>query len=217
MYIPDAFHVTDLGELHTFIRENSFGILVSSPEGLQASHLPFLLDPERGDCGTLVGHMARANPQWQDFADGGPALVIFQGPHAYISPSYYDTELSVPTWNYAVVHAYGRPTLIEREEELLSVLEATVDAYEAGREDSWQLSRLPDPFIRKMMKSIIGFEIRIERLEGKFKMNQNRPLKDRQGVVKGLLGSPRDADREVGHWIDQSLDGGGDRSLKESG
>jgi transcriptional regulator len=187
MYIPTAFREDDQERLAAFIRAYSFGIVVSNhADRLIASHLPFLLDGSRGPQGTLVGHMARGNPQWRSFADGSEVLVMFQGPHAYISPSWYETRLSVPTWNYVAVHAYGTPRLVESREELRGILKATVASYEADFERPWDLEQLPDDYVTGMMEAIVGFEISISRLEGKFKLNQNRSEVDRSGVVAGL-------------------------------
>jgi transcriptional regulator len=181
--------------LHALIREHSFGTLVSHDgPGLQASHLPFLLDPERGPHGTLVGHMARANPQWQSFRGEAQALVIFQGPHAYISPSWYAIELSVPTWNYVTVHAYGVPRLVEDTPALLEILQATVQIYEAPLPEPWSMERLPGEFVKKLTRAIVGFEVPIARLEGKSKLSQNRSQADQEGAIAGLIrqGEPAD-------------------------
>ncbi len=186
MYIPAAFRETRPEMLQALMRQNSFATVVShGAEGMVASHLPFLLDPERGPQGTLLGHMARANPQWQDFRDEAEVMVIFTGPHAYVSPSWYQAELSVPTWNYAAVHAYGIPTLVEESAALYGILAAMVRTYEAPLDKPWTLPP-PDDFLSRMMKAIIGFEIRITRLEGKLKLNQNRSSADQESVVAAL-------------------------------
>lgn len=187
MYIPPSFREERLDVLHGLIRENSFGTLVSLGEdGLSASHLPFLLREEPGANGVLLGHMARANSQWESFAAGAEVLVIFQGPHAYISPSWYATELSVPTWNYAVAHAYGVPRMIEDPASVRALLEATVGTYESGLAEPWTVDRLPDEFVEKLARAIVAFEIPISRLEGKFKLGQNRGEADRLGAAAGL-------------------------------
>jgi transcriptional regulator len=187
MYLPPAFHEKEPEPLHRLIREHSFGMLVSQVEGSpMATHLPFLLQTHPGMPDTLLGHMARANPQWRSLAPDTEILVIFQGPHAYISPSWYETELSVPTWNYAAVHAYGRPRLLEDPARMRALLEATVDNYEAGRAEPWTVDRLPEEFVSNLSRAIVGFEIEITRLEGKFKMSQNRSEADRQGTIRGL-------------------------------
>lgn len=185
MYVPSAFREDRQRILHALMRQHSFGTLITFGDGgLTASHLPFLLDEGRGPHGTLLGHLARANPQWETF--GQEALAIFQGPHAYVSPSWYETPLSVPTWNYVAVHAYGQPRLVTEEAALRSILEASVRTYEAGFERPWDLGRVPDDYVEHMMKAIVGFEIPISRLEGKLKLSQNRSATDRQGVVDGL-------------------------------
>lgn len=186
MYIPQGFRETRQPVLHDFIRQYSFAPVIShGAEGMIASHLPLLLDPERGPHGSLLGHMARANPQWRDFQDGAEVLVIFSGPHAYISPSWYEAKASVPTWNYAAVHAYGVPRLVEQSDQLYGLLEAMVQTYEAPLDPPWALPP-PDDYLRGMMKAIVGFEIRISRLEGKLKLSQNRSNTDQESVVAAL-------------------------------
>ena len=186
MYIPKAFREDDVSTIHTLIREYSFATLVTQHEGVPfATHLPFILDAERGPNGTLLAHMARANPQWHDFNSAQEVLVIFQGPHAYISPSWYEVELSVPTWNYAVVHAYGLPRLIEDQEELYNLLKILIQTHEAQFDKPWPF-QLSDDYLQKMMRGIVGFEIEITRLEGKFKLSQNRTETERENVITAL-------------------------------
>ena len=186
MYIPKAFREDDITILHKFIQTYSFATLITQHEGLPfATHLPFILDSERGPKGTLLAHMARANPQWHDFNSAQEVLTIFQGPHAYISPSWYEVELSVPTWNYAVVHAYGIPRIIEDSEEFYQFLKILIETHEAQFENPWPF-QLPDDYLQKMIRGIVGFEIEITRLEGKFKMSQNRTESERQNVIASL-------------------------------
>jgi transcriptional regulator len=186
MYIPKAFREDDLSAVHSLIREYSFATLITQHEGVPfATHLPFILDAERGPNGSLLAHMARANPQWHDFNSAQEVLVIFQGPHAYISPSWYEDELSVPTWNYAAVHAYGIPRLIEDGEELYQLLKTLIETHEAQFEKPWPF-QLPDDYLQKMMRGIVGFGIEITRLEGKFKMSQNRTEAERGNVITAL-------------------------------
>jgi transcriptional regulator len=186
MYIPKAFREDDILTLHTFMRTYSFATLITQHEGVPfATHLPFLLDTGRGPHGTLLAHMARANPQWHDFNSAQEVLVIFQGPHAYISPSWYEVELSVPTWNYAAVHAYGFPRLIEEREELYTLLKTLIQTHEAHFEKPWPF-QLPGDYLQKMMSGIAGFEIEITRLEGKFKLSQNRSATERENVIASL-------------------------------
>ena len=194
MYIPPAFWEERIEALHDLMRRHSFATLVSVLGGeLFSTHLPLLLDPARGEYGTLVGHLARANPHWRAFDSAGTTdqsgpetLAIFSGPHAYVSPSWYETEMAVPTWNYVAVHAYGRPRVIEDAERLKRVLADLVGTYESGFERPWQMDRLPDDYVNKMAANVVGFEIEITRLEGKRKLSQNRPQADRAGAIAGL-------------------------------
>jgi len=189
MYIPKAFREDDINTLHAFIREYSFAALITQQDGVPfASHLPFLLDADRGPYGTLLAHMARANPQWRAFNKEQEVLVIFQGPHTYITPSWYEVELSVPTWNYAVVHAYGLPRLVEEKSELYELLKILIQTHEAHFEKPWPF-QLPDDYMQKMMQGIVGFEIQITRLEGKFKLSQNRTASEREKVIDALQDS----------------------------
>jgi transcriptional regulator len=165
-------------------------VLVTSGEGgLRASHLPSLVQ-EGDDRFVIEMHMARANDQWQQFQGGGEALAIFQGPHAYISPSWYQTHPSVPTWNYAIVHAYGIPRRIEDHDTLYRMLEALVDTHEAGFAQPWRME-LPHDYMDKMMRAVVGFEVEITRLEGKLKLSQNRS-EDDQRQVAHMLGNSDD-------------------------
>lgn len=187
MYMPEAFREDDLALLYAFMRGQSFGALVTLQDGLPiANHFPFLLDEQRGPKGTLLAHMARANPQWRSFSTGQEVLAIFQGPHTYVSPSWYvhDPAGSVPTWNYAVVHAYGLPRIIEDPQELYALLRASVENFEAPFIPPWTLHDA-DEYAQRM-KSIVGFALQITRLEGKFKLSQNRPNVDRERVIAAL-------------------------------
>jgi transcriptional regulator len=190
MYIPKHFREDDLNTLHDLMGTYSFATLITQHEGLPfATHLPFILDTKRGPYGTLLAHMARANPQWHDFSSQQEALVIFQGPHAYVSPSWYEVELSVPTWNYAAAHAYGIPNILEDGEELYRLLKILTETHESQFENPWPF-QLPDDYLQKMMRGIVAFEIEITRLEGKFKMSQNRSESERENVIAALNESP---------------------------
>ena len=192
MYIPERFREDDTTTLQAFIREHSFGVLVTRGEDAPfATHLPFLYDAGGGDYGMLQAHMARANPQWRSFASEQEALVIFQGPHAYVSPSWYDVALSVPTWNYAAVHAYGVPRIIEDSQLLYEQLKTLVETHEAGFERPWTFE-LPQDYIEKMMRGVVGFTLEITRLEGKFKMSQNRTPAEREKVIAALQNEHKD-------------------------
>jgi transcriptional regulator len=185
MYIPEAFREDRTEVIHDLIRQHSFATLVSQTErGLVATHLPFLLDPARGQLGTLRGHFARANDHWRALAEPGEQLVVFQGPHAYISPAWYQTPMAVPTWNYVAVHAYGRPTLIDGGPALRQILDDTVELFEARFAYQW---RPPEgDFVPNLMRNVVGFELELTRLEGKLKLSQNRSRVDQEGVVVGL-------------------------------
>ena len=196
MDIPDAFRESDPARLHQVIRDYSFATLITHSESLVASHVPILLDPARGEHGTLRGHMARANPQWRDFKDDAEVMAIFHGPHTYISPSWYPTHPAVPTWNYVAVHAYGVPRLIEERAALRRLLDDLVRMYESGFEHPWKFD-LPQRFTETMIDMIVGFEIPITRLEGKFKLNQNRSAADRRGVIEVLQQSSDPVAREI--------------------
>ncbi len=206
MYTPAYFRVTDRAILHGLMDRFSFATLVTTHDGGPiATHLPFLVYPDRSGHGTLIGHMARANEQWHDFARSDEALVIFQGPHAYISPSWYEEQLTVPTWNYAVVHAYGVPRVIDDEARVLDALRALVDKDEAGFDEPWPMD-LPDEYVRKMVRGIVAFEVPISRLEGKFKLSQNRSARDREGVVAALAASGNAIDHELAALTQESVE-----------
>ncbi len=189
MYIPKAFREDDITRLHTLMQDYNFATLVTQqPDGVPvATHLPFIVDTNPGSYGygTLFCHMARANTQWRSFASEHEVLVIFQGPHAYISPSWYEEALSVPTWNYAVVHAYGKPRIIEDAIELYAMLRTLVQHSEAQFEKPWPFD-LPQDFVQQKMRGVVGIEIAITRLEGKFKLSQNRPMVDQVNVATTL-------------------------------
>jgi transcriptional regulator len=186
MYVPHHFQVSDLEELHAFIVAHGFATLVSSSEaGPFATHLPLMLDTGSGDHGKLIGHMARANPHWRQFASGQSTLAIFHGPHAYISPAWYVSRPTLPTWNYAAVHAYGHPVLIEEPPRVRRLLDELVAASESRRAAPWA-NDLPEDFRSKMERAIVAFEIPINRIEGKFKLSQNRTADDQWSALESL-------------------------------
>lgn len=206
MYIPQHFREDDLTVLHTLMRDYSFATLVSVQEdGVPiATHLPFIFEPEPAPYGTLAAHFALGNPQWRTFATGREVLVIFQGPHAYISPSWYEAELSVPTWNYATVHAYGCPRIIEDHAEFLQQLQQLIAVNEAQFEKPWQY-QLPADYLERMIKGTVGFSMKITRLEGKFKMSQNRPVQDQRQVIEALRSSTNSGICEVAAIMQKRL------------
>lgn len=186
MYRPRLFDIDDQETLFSFMRAQSFALLVTATDGAPvASHIPLYLDTD-GTGDRLLGHLAKANSQWQGFDGKTEALVIFWGPHAYISPNWYVSEKMVPTWNYVTVHAYGRPKVIEDSALVRDVLTRLTDVYESDATGNWSMDVLPDDFAEKQLKGIVAFEMPIERLEGKFKLSQNRSAADREGAIKGL-------------------------------
>lgn len=204
MYSPESFRVGDRATLHAFMRRHSFATLVTHRDGrIEATHLPFVLKEDDGGHGTLRGHLARANPQWRDLEGGGEALVIFTGPHAYVSPSWYQTSPAVPTWNYTAVHAYGIPRIVGDAGEFAAMLHELVEFNERDRPDRWP-GEMPPEFRDRLMKGIVGFEIGITRLEGKFKLGQNRP-EDAPGVIAGLSQSSHPDDREIAELMRRHL------------
>lgn len=191
MYQPPAFREDRLEVQHALIRAHPLGLLISAgPGGLMANLLPFLIDFDRGGHGTLRVHMARANPQWREFEALEECLVVFQGPQDYVTPSWYATKREtgkvVPTWNYATVHAWGRPRVMNDDTWLRRQIEDLTRSREAARSAPWAVDDAPPDFVAMQMKAIVGVEIPIGRLEGKWKMSQNRPEPDRVGVVEGL-------------------------------
>jgi transcriptional regulator len=189
MYIPSAFETTDAGKIAEVISSNSFATLVSQDgDSLFASHLPFLHQPEIGAKGKLVSHMAKANRHWQLFSERKESLVIFNGPHAYISPNWYVAEVAVPTWNYVTVHVHGIPRIMTTEAELDAVLAQTVAKHESGLPNPWT-PHLPEELKAKLNQAIVGFEIEITRIEGKFKLGQNRSREDQEKMLQTLQAS----------------------------
>lgn len=176
LYIPPHFRVDDPEALFDFIERNAFATLVSSGDaGLHVSHIPLL--PERGEDGKvrLLGHVARGNAQWQALETAAHVLAVFHGPHAYVSPGWYQAHPSVPTWNYAVVHAHAKARLMD-EAQLHDLLLRLSSSYESARPKPWRMAELPADYVATMLKAIVGFELEVVKLEGKFKLSQNRPL-----------------------------------------
>lgn len=196
MYNPVSFAETNVDLLHAFMRAHPLGILVTNgPDGPEATHLPLFLDVGEAQNGLLRCHMARANPQWQGLQPGGRVLVIFNGADHYITPNWYPSKREhgkvVPTWNYAAVHVTGAARVFEDTPSLLRHLNELTDFAEAGFPEPWSVADAPPDYVEGMAKSVVGVEIAVERIEGKWKMSQNRPEADRQGVIAALdaLGS----------------------------
>ena len=191
MYLPKHFEETRVDVLHAHIRAHPLGALVvMTANGLDANHIPLEIDPDPAPFGTLRGHIARANPLWREPRDGD-ALAIFQGPSTYISPAWYPTKREtakvVPTWNYAVVHAHGAVRFIDDRAWLRAFVTRLTDRHEAGRPEPWKVTDAPEDFIESMVGGIIGLEMPVTRLVGKWKVSQNRPPHDQRGAIDGLL------------------------------
>ena len=222
MYIPPSFRENDPAVMQDFISEHPFGALITSSAstGLFATHMPWLMDWSRGPHGVLQGHIARANPQ-HGFSEsgsskggpssGGPssggtdALVLFTGPDAYVTPSWYPTKALhgkvVPTWNYVAVHVYGRLRFIDDGDFLMRHLDMLTARHEGERSHPWAMQDAPREFLDQMVKAIVGVEVEITRLEGKWKLSQNRSAADIDGVVDGLSSSAAASDRDVGALV----------------
>ncbi|MBJ7545270.1 FMN-binding negative transcriptional regulator [Pseudomonas sp. OA3] len=202
MYCPAAFRQDDLPSLHAQIQASGLAIVTSSgAQGLQASHLPLLLEPGEGEFGTLYGHFARANPHWRDLADGAEALVVFSGADAYVHPGWYPAKAEhgkvVPTWNYIAVHAWGQAEVFDEPERLLELVSRLSERHEQGRPQPWAVSDAPRDYIDAMLRAIVGFALPIRRLEGKWKLSQNRSSNDQAGVRTGLATSNNPRDHEL--------------------
>lgn len=200
MYLPQHFAVTDPTVLFDLMQRFSFATLVSVHEGRPfATQIPFTVYPERN---LLASHMARANPQWTSFNQNQEVLVIFQGDHSYISPSWYAKHPSVPTWNYMTVHAYGKVQIVEEPEAVKNLLHDLVVQYE----QQWKMEELPQDYLHGMIKGIVAFQIEITRLLGKFKLSQNRSRADRERVIAALEQSPHPGDRAVAQQMKKRLE-----------
>lgn len=191
MYIPKQFAETDIPVLHALISSQPLGTWVmQGSDELLINHIPFHLEPGLGEFGTLVGHVARANPVWKTLTLSAASVVIFHGPQAYISPSWYPSKevdgKVVPTWNFVVVHAHGQPRIIEDRSRLLELVTRMTEGFEAEQAAPWKVSDAPPEFIDTLLGAIVGIEIPITRLAGKWKISQNRTAPDQMGTVAGL-------------------------------
>jgi transcriptional regulator len=189
VYLPPAFTEARPEVLIAHIERHDFALLIShGAAGLVASHIPFLIERDADEL-HLLGHLARPNPQVADLAQRGEVLVTFLGPHAYISPRWYDSGPAVPTWNYADVHAYGAVRLIDDAEWLRGFLRRLSERHEAGSTTPWRMEDQPSAYMTGMLRGIVGLDIRVTRLEGKFKLSQNRPAVDRPRIIEALEGA----------------------------
>ena len=210
MFQPDHFRVDDIAEMHALMRARPFATLVSAGGslGLYATQLPTVLK-EEGPNGTIECHLARPNPHWKDLAEGGEALMIFHGIDGYITPNWYPTKhrtgKSVPTWNYATVHAYGRPEVMNDKEWILRHVTELSAQQERTEAHPWAVSDAPESYIDVMLRGIVGFRFTIDRLEGKSKMSQNRETHDRAGVVAGLMARASGDDLEIAEAVTRAM------------
>jgi transcriptional regulator len=210
MYVPKHHEESDTSVLHALIRAQPLGTWVTPGDGvLLANHIPFLVDSTRGDYGTLIGHVARANPVWQAFSKTVDSVVAFQGPQTYITPSWYPSKhahgKAVPTWNYAVVHAHGMPRAIEDGDWLMQHLNALTEVHEADQALPWKVADAPPEFTDKLLRMIVGIEIPIARLVGKWKVSQNRPEADKLGVIAGLIGRDDAQSKDMASLVGQHV------------
>jgi transcriptional regulator len=201
MYKPKYAENTDIDSVRKFIRHNSFAIIVSkSQDRLIASHIPLELSEDNSK---LIGHVSRANPQWKGFDSGTEVLVIFTGPHAYISSSWYDHE-NVPTWNYIAVHVYGKIRIIEGD-ELITSLKLMTDRYEAASLHPVSLEAMSPDFVRQSLKGLVGFEISISMMEASYKLSQNRDLKNQRTIIQELENRGDPASRDVASEMKKNI------------
>jgi transcriptional regulator len=200
MYLPKHFANDDRAALDAVVRANPFGLLVGELDGSPfATHLPFLLDGNR-----LLAHFARGNPHWKAIDGTSEMLAVFSGPHAYISPRWYEASQAVPTWNYAAVHVYGTPRIIEDADSVREMLDRLILEYEG---DAWSLGGQDPDFLDRMTRGVVAFEMPVARIEGKFKLSQNRPEEDRRRVIAELEGAGRDAERELAGMMRAEMEG----------
>jgi len=187
MYLPSLFVETNLVKLHDLIDDYNFGTLFCQMgrASVEIEHIPFILDRTDGPNGSLLGHVAKSNQVWHSFERVAPVVIVFHGPHGYISPAWYTTREAVPTWNYAVVHAQGKPRVLD-ENELVLLLERLVSKHEGQTASAWSVAEIRKETFQELKREIVGFRMRIEKITGKFKLGQNRVERDRQGAIEGL-------------------------------
>jgi transcriptional regulator len=210
MYVPAHFNEQRVELIHQLIRERPLGTLVTlDAGGLSANHIPFEIAAEPAPFGTLRGHVARANPVWCDFSPSVQALVIFHGAQTYISPSWYPTKRTsgevVPTYNYVIVHGYGAIKVIHDREWLRGLVTRLTNRFEGGRAAPWHVTDAPAAFIDKQLAAIVGIEITLTQLIGKWKVSQNRPDMDRAGVVEGLSEGADADSAEIARWVKEKM------------
>lgn len=212
MYQPRHFQHNDTAALHALMQAQPLATLVTLAQGgaLEANHIPLHLSAEEGELGVLRGHIAKANPLWREHPEGAQALVIFQGPQAYVSPAWYATKAEtgkvVPTWNYLAVHAWGALRVVRDAHWLMQQVQALTQQQEAAFAQPWSVGDAPADYIDAMLRAVVGIEIRITRLQGKCKASQNQPEANRQGVIAGLRASGAATDQAMAHEMAQLME-----------
>jgi transcriptional regulator len=200
MYIPKHNQIEDRATLISFMQTYSFGILITSENNIPiATHLPFIIE-ERKEELFIVSHFAKANPQWKNLSNHS-ILTIFSGPHAYISPSHYEKLENVPTWNYTAVHTYGTASLLVEQSQKAALLERTIQQYEPAYLKQWQSLADSNKYQEKMMNGIVAFEIKVNKLEGKFKLSQNRSVSEQKNIIDSFLKSNNTIENELGDFM----------------
>jgi transcriptional regulator len=209
VYVPKSFQEADPRALHALVQAIGFGLLVTVKDGLpSATHLPMLLDPSRGDRGALFGHLARANPQWRSFDGSSPALAVFLGPHAYVSPRWYREARNVPTWDYVAVHANGSPRLIESRDAVRDLLERTMRFYESAFPEPKSFDSIPPDYVEGLLNRIVAFELPIAHIAGARKLSQNKGAMDRARVAEGLRSTHEPGAARVAALVEETLSEG---------
>ncbi len=212
MYIAKHHRLPDPEAIFSLMETHPLGAWVcQTPGGLVANHVPFFLERHRGGSGTLIGHVARANPVWRELDTARPSVVMFQGPQGYMSPGWYPGKAAhgkvVPTWNYVVAHAHGMARAVREKAWLLAMLNRLTDTHEAGRPAPWRVRDAPASYIEQMLQRIVGIEIAVDRLEGKLKASQDENLQDRIGTLDALRQDGHDASQRMADLIQGTLDG----------
>lgn len=211
MYVNPLHRLTDRDAMFALMASHPLGAWVCQGRtGLVANHVPFLLDRSRGPCGTLIGHVSRANSVWRELGSAGPSVVMFQGPQAYVTPGWYPGKAEhgkvVPTWNYVVAHAHGVARAVEDRDWVFDMLRRLTETHEAPRSVPWSVSNAPAPFMERMMRAIVGIEIPIDRLEGKLKASQDEEMPDRLGTVRGLREQACDTARAMAALVQDAIE-----------
>lgn len=209
MYTPRHFHEDRLDVLHDVIVAHDFGLLLATMDDgrIEAAHIPFLLDRDRGPHGTLLGHVARANPLATRLAASPRVTAVFQGPHGYVSPAWFADRNAVPTWNYVAVHASGIARVLDDPTAVRDMLDRLVEVYESPRADRWRMTDLSPEKLTSLPRAIVAFEIPIDRLEGKVKLSQNKSAADRRGAIDGMRAEQGAAGAALANWMARYLDG----------